>query len=163
MTTKRCTKLKVTSKRYRIFFKGHPSNVNVTRDNNSPILAWIERFQTATPVWIHWWLWNSLWWSLEEVPYCFSRSSNQFLGHTGWKINDFNPMWVRLLGQSQLPNLPDLPCCYWLGSHHQWMISKVSSISRLRRLLDLCQIFWITEDMKYHAWLFWHSCHTNTS
>ena len=28
----------------------------------------------------------------------------------GWKINDFNPIWVRLLGRSQLSNPSDLPC-----------------------------------------------------
>ena len=31
-------------------------------------------------------------------------------GHTGWKINDLNPIWVRLPGWSQLSNPSDLPC-----------------------------------------------------
>ena len=48
--------------------------------------------------------------SIEEVPYCFSRSSIKFQGHTGWKIEDLNPISVRLLGQSQLSNPSDLPC-----------------------------------------------------
>ena len=29
--------------------------------------------------------------SIEEVPYCFSRSSVKFQGHTGQKIADFDP------------------------------------------------------------------------
>ena len=49
------------------------------------------------------------WRSIEEVPYCFSRSSIIFQGHTGWKINNLNPIWVRLLGRSQLSNPSDLP------------------------------------------------------
>ena len=50
------------------------------------------------------------WCGIEEVPYSFSGSSIKFQGHTGWKINDFNPIWVRLLGRSQLSNPSDLPC-----------------------------------------------------
>ena len=45
-----------------------------------------------------------------NVMNCFSRSSVKFQGHRGWKIDDFNPIWVRLLGWSQLSNPPDLPC-----------------------------------------------------
>ena len=47
---------------------------------------------------------------VEEVPYYFSRSSIKFQGHTGWKINDLNPIWVRSLGRWQLSNPSDLPC-----------------------------------------------------
>ena len=38
--------------------------------------------------------------SIEEVSYCFSRSSIKFQGHTGQKNDYFNPIWVRLLGRS---------------------------------------------------------------
>ena len=44
------------------------------------------------------------------MPHCFSGSSIKFRGHAGWKINDLNPIWVRLLGRSQLSNPSDLPC-----------------------------------------------------
>ena len=44
------------------------------------------------------------------MPYCFSGSSFEFQGHTGWKIDDLNPIWVRLLGWSQLSDPSDLPC-----------------------------------------------------
>ena len=48
--------------------------------------------------------------SIEEVPYCFLGSSIKIHGHTGWKIDNLNPVWVRLLGRSQLSNPSDLPC-----------------------------------------------------
>ena len=46
----------------------------------------------------------------EEVPYYFSSSSIKFQGHMGWKIDDLDQIWARLLGQSQLSNPSDLPC-----------------------------------------------------
>ena len=52
------------------------------------------------------------WCNVEEVPYNFSRSSFRFQGYTGWKIDDLNPIWVRLLGRSQLSNPSDLPCLF---------------------------------------------------
>ena len=76
------------------------------------ILAQIGRFRTVTPVWIHWWIemMHKAWWSVEELPYYFSGSSIKFQGHTGWKIDNVSPIWVRLLGRSQLSNPSDLPC-----------------------------------------------------
>ena len=44
------------------------------------------------------------------MPYCFLWSSIKFQGHKGWKIDDLNPICVRLLGRSQLSNPSDLPC-----------------------------------------------------
>ena len=41
------------------------------------------------------------------------RSSTKFQGHMGWKVDDLNPIWVRLLGRSQLSNPSDLPCFHW--------------------------------------------------
>ena len=34
------------------------------------------------------------WSSIVEVPYCFSRSSVKFQGHTALKIVEFDPIWV---------------------------------------------------------------------
>ena len=34
------------------------------------------------------------WCCLEEVPYCFSRSSVKFQGHTALKIVEFDPNWA---------------------------------------------------------------------
>ena len=53
---------------------------------------------------------HKAWCNIEKVPYNFSRSSIKFQGHTGWKIDDLNPIWVRLLGRPQLSNPSDLPC-----------------------------------------------------
>ena len=53
---------------------------------------------------------HKAWSTIEEVPYCFWRSSIKVQGHTGWKIDYLNPIWVRLLRRSQLSNPSDLPC-----------------------------------------------------
>ena len=37
---------------------------------------------------------NKAWSSIEEVPYCFSRSSVKFQGHTALKIVEFDPNWA---------------------------------------------------------------------
>ena len=50
---------------------------------------------------------HKAWRSIEEVPYNFSRPAIKFQGHTGNKINDVNPVWVRLIGQSH-SNCSDL-------------------------------------------------------
>ena len=50
--------------------------------------------------------------SLDEVPYCFSRSFIKFLGYMGCKISDLNKVWIRLLGWSQLSNPSNLPCLF---------------------------------------------------
>ena len=56
---------------------------------------------------------HKAWCSIEKVPYCFPRSSIKFQGHTGWKIDDLDQIWARLLGRSQLSNPSDLPCYLW--------------------------------------------------
>ena len=50
------------------------------------------------------------WHGIEQVAYCFASSSVKFEGHTRREINDLNPIWVRLLGRSQLSNPSKLPC-----------------------------------------------------
>ena len=37
---------------------------------------------------------HKAWSGIEEVPYCFSRSSIKFQGHTAQKIVDFDPNWA---------------------------------------------------------------------
>ena len=71
--------------------QGQRSKVNGTEVNTQ-----ISRFRTATPVWSHIWWWNDAraWCCLGEVPYCFSRSSVKFLGHTAKKIIDFDQNWA---------------------------------------------------------------------
>ena len=51
--------------------------------------------------------------SIENVPYWFLRSTIKFQCHMGQKIDDLIPIWIGLLGRSQLSNLSDLPCCLY--------------------------------------------------
>ena len=37
---------------------------------------------------------HKAWSNIEEVPYCFSRLSIKFQGHTGQRIADFDPNWA---------------------------------------------------------------------
>ena len=79
-----------------------------------------RRFQVDLN-WVFPWLWrqfefthgfemlHTAWHNIDKVPYCFSRSSFKFRGLAGWKINDFNQIWLRLLGWSQLSNPSDRP------------------------------------------------------
>ena len=62
---------------------------------------------------------HKAWCSMEEVPYYFSRSCIKFQGHTGWKIDDLDQIWARLLGRSQLSNPSDLPC-YFIIWEWEW-------------------------------------------
>ena len=45
--------------------------------------------------------------SMEDVPYCFSMSSDEFQGHVGKKLGDLAPIWAKLIGRSQLSNPSD--------------------------------------------------------
>ena len=96
-------------------FPSHPSNFKV---NKAPILTQIERFRTVTLVWIHRWLWNDAQslkkyrgGALGEVPYCFSRSSVKFQGHTAKKIVEFDPNWAFPDCNSSLNSLMAMKSC----------------------------------------------------
>ena len=75
-------------------------------------LTQIGRFLSVTPVWIHWWIWNDT-----QSLMLYGRRALLFFGvihqisrSHGRKIDDLNPIWVRLLGRSLLSNPSDLPC-----------------------------------------------------
>ena len=51
---------------------------------------------------------HKAWCNIEEVPYCFPRSSIKFQGHTGQKIADFDPNWAFLDCNFSLNSLMDL-------------------------------------------------------
>ena len=104
MAMKCCTKLETAKERCPIVFQGHPSNFKVTRYKTSPILTQIGRFRTIG---------RSQLSNPSDLP-CLG-SSIKFQGHTGWKIDDLNPIWVRLLSRSQLSNPSDLPCYIHTG------------------------------------------------
>ena len=88
------------------------SSIKLQGHTKLPVLSCFERFRTVTTVWIHRWIWmmHRAWCSIEVVPcYCL-RLCIKFQGHTGCTIYDFDPIWVRLLGRSQLWNHSDLHC-----------------------------------------------------
>ena len=78
-----------------INFKGHMGK-------KSPILPQILVFLDCNSVWIHdgFEMMHKAWCGIEKVPYCFSRSSIKFQGHTVRKIDDLNPILEILLGRS---------------------------------------------------------------
>ena len=54
---------------------------------------------------------HKAWSSIEEVPYCFSRSSLKFQGHTALKIVEFDPYWAFPDYNSSLNSPMAIKCC----------------------------------------------------
>ena len=54
---------------------------------------------------------HKAWSSIEEVPYCFSRSSVKFQGHTALKIVEFDPKWAFPDCNSSLNSPMAKKCC----------------------------------------------------
>ena len=54
---------------------------------------------------------HKAWSSIEEVPYCFARSSVKFQGYMGQKIADFYPNWAFPDCNSNLNSPMDLKWC----------------------------------------------------
>ena len=54
---------------------------------------------------------HKAWSSIEEVPYCFSRSSVKFQGHTAVKIVEFDPNWAFPDCNSSLNSPMAMKCC----------------------------------------------------
>ena len=54
---------------------------------------------------------HKAWSSIEEVPYCFWRSSIKFQGHTALKIIKFDPNWVFPDCNSSLNSPMAMKCC----------------------------------------------------
>ena len=69
--------------------------------------------------------------SIEEVPYCFSRSSVKFHGHTAEKIVDFNPdnifKDILLNGNCMYLDLNLIEVVHLTVFHH-WIIVSHSSV-----------------------------------
>ena len=102
------------------------------------------------------------------MPYCFFGSSIKFQGHTGWKIDVLNQIWVRLLGRSQLSNPSDLPCSpnlslfIWIFSvgiywdHHLYVSVRPTLPFKSLPIVVLCGASWSI--MQLTHWLgfdFW--------
>ena len=54
---------------------------------------------------------HEAWSSIEEVPYCFSRSCIKFQGHTALKIVEFDPNWAFPDSNSGLNSPMAMKCC----------------------------------------------------
>ena len=54
---------------------------------------------------------HKAWSSIEEVPYCFSRSSVKFQGHIALKIVEFDSNWAFLDRHSSLNSPMAMECC----------------------------------------------------
>ena len=54
---------------------------------------------------------HKAWSSIEEVPYCFSRSSVKFQGHIALKIVEFDSNWAFLDCNSSLNTPMAMKCC----------------------------------------------------
>ena len=54
---------------------------------------------------------HKAWSSIEEVPYCFSRSSVKLQGHTALKIVEFDPNWAFPDCNSSLNSPMAMKCC----------------------------------------------------
>ena len=54
---------------------------------------------------------HKAWSSIEEVPYCFLRSSVKFQGHTALKIVEFDPNWAFPDCNSSLNSPMAMKCC----------------------------------------------------
>ena len=53
---------------------------------------------------------HKVWCGIEEMPYCFPRSSIKFQGHTAWDIANFDPNCAFLDCNSSLNSPMDLKC-----------------------------------------------------
>ena len=71
---------------------------------------------------------------IEEVSYCFYRSSVQFQGHSSWKI-DLDMIWKRIQGLSQLWYTSYLLCFVsvvsflWFFSYYHFVYKKYFRVS----------------------------------
>ena len=54
---------------------------------------------------------HKAWRSIEEVPYCFSRSYVKFQGHRALKIVEFDPNWAFPDSNSSLNSPMAMKCC----------------------------------------------------
>ena len=81
----------VGKERCPIVFQGHPSNFKVTRLEKNQ--RFWPKFPDPNSNLNGYEMMHKAWSSIEEVPYCFLRSSVKFQGHIRQKIANFDPNW----------------------------------------------------------------------
>ena len=107
---------------------------------------------------------HKAWCCIEEVPYYFWGHQSNFKV-TDWKINDLNPIWVRLLGRLQLLNPSDLPCLnenVWISLEiffNQWCLGYWHIYASVGlNELTCCIVLKITIDI-FTFWIVSWNCH----
>ena len=92
---------------------------------------------------------HKAWRSVEEVPYCFSRSSVKLQGHMTLKIVKFDPNWAFPDCNSSLNSLIHWKN-QWFGSNLSKITRPVAAIKSLRfAMLGLVMQF----ANYFHSWL----------
>ena len=90
--------------------------------------------------------------SLMDLKWC-----TKLRGHMGWKMDDSNPIWVRLQGRSQLSNPSDLPCYYLVSI--KMMHSSISDIQLLYKVnhFIIASLFlnWLLNEQFYAIYSFY--------
>ena len=100
-------------------------SVKFTHGKELLIFTRIDDFQTITSIWIHQWLWNYAQSLIcqRRGALCFFQVIRQISRSYGQtKINDLNPIWVRLLVWAQLSNPRDLSC---FRTYHGYAMRKI--------------------------------------
>ena len=104
---------------------------------------------------------HKAWSSIEEVPYCFSRSNVKFQGHTAQKMVDFDPNWVVPDCNSQFEftngyemmhkawsSIEEVPYCFQ-GHTSNCKVTRLKKSSILTQNLR----FWILTPVWIQQWL----------
>ena len=115
---------------------------------------------------------HKAWSSIEEVPYCFARSSVKLQGHTALKIVDFDPNWAFPDCISSLESLMATKWCTKLEvalkrcpivfqGHPSnfkvtrlWKWLNLTQIGRFRTVIQVWNHRWLRNDAQS---LKWHS------
>ena len=110
---------------------------------------------------------HKAWSSIEEVPYCFSRSYVKSQGHTGLKIVDFDPNWAFLDCISSLKSLMATKWCTMLEIQLKrcpivfscdqgalWMVQSVCPSVCLSVCPSVCHTFLTMFPSSYHHEIF---------
>ena len=87
---------------------------------------------------------HKAWSSIEEVPYCFSRSSVKFQGHTALKIVEFDPDW-------------GFPDCYsslncpivFQGHPSNFKVTR----DNILPISTIIECFWTVNPVWIHQWI----------
>ena len=96
---------------------------------------------------------HKAWSSIEEVPYCFSRSSVKFQGHTALKIVQFDPNWAFPDCNSSLNSPMAMKCCTKLETANERYPIVTNGIFRLSVRLS------VRPSVRLSVTLFWLCSH----